>query len=310
MWWNRSDGTLARGLPRTRRIMPYMMRGRTESATSMIMEMDLAHSDAFIRKWNQANPGLRIDIFHLAVWGLRETFTRVPSINRFVAGGRIYDRKGIWFSYAVKQKLETGSPLFVVKRRFDTDGSFGEMVEGMAKTQAAHKDGSRPHVERELGLLFIFPGFIRRLLMAGVRGLDRVGMLPRSYIENDPMYCSAFFANLASLGLPAITHHLYEYGTCGAFCVIGRPTTAAGSPTSGPDRRRTMEVSFTFDERADDGLAACYALRRFKQIIEDPEGSGLTVTTIPGGVLNGDSSEVEAANLARADLPEQINEPS
>jgi len=301
MWWNRSDGTLVRGLSRTRRIMPYMMRGRTESATSMYMDLNLAKSDAFIRAWNQVNPGLRIDIFHLTVWGLRETMERVPSINRFVAGGRIYDRKGIWFSYAVKQKLETGSPLIVVKRRFDTDNSFAEMVEGVARTQAEHKDGSKPHVERELGLLFLFPGFIRRFLMAAVRGLDRLGMLPKSYIENDPMYCSAFFANLASLGLPAITHHLYEYGTCGAFCVVGRPTTAPGSPTSGPDRRRVMQVSFTFDERAEDGLAAGYALRRFKQVIEDPEASGLVVVTTTAGHLPDAADET---GLAGARIPE------
>ncbi len=271
--------------------MPYLMRGRNESAVNFEQEITLSKADAFIRAWNQANPMLRIDIFHLACWGLRETFERVPSTHRFVAGGRLYDRTGIWFSYAVKQKLETGAPMVVVKRRFDTDPSFGAMVAGMARTQAAFKAGAEKQVDRELGLLFLFPGFVRRIIMAAIRGLDGLGMLPRSYIEHDPMYASAFFANMASFGMPAVFHHLYEYGTCGIFSSLGRPVTVPGSPTSGPDRERAMTVRWTFDERADDGLAAWYGLRRFKQVVEDPEGCGLTIEVLPEGAVEGDAAD-------------------
>ena len=76
-------------------------------------------------------------------------------------------------------------------------------------------------------------------------------------------------------GMDACYHHLYEYGTIGIFGVIGRPTTDPGSPTSGPDRRRTMTLRWTFDERVEDGLVAGYALKRFKQMLEDPVAAGL-----------------------------------
>ena len=71
--------------------------------------------------------------------------------------------------------------------------------------------------------------------------------------------------------MDACYHHLYEYGSIGIFGVIGRPTTDPGSPTSGPDRRRTMTLRWTFDERVEDGLVAGYALKRAKQILEDPD---------------------------------------
>jgi hypothetical protein len=128
-----------------------------------------------------------------------------------------------------------------------------------------------------------FPGFVRRIIMAAIRGLDRLGMLPPSYIEKDPMYTSTFFANMASLGMPPVYHHLYDYGTAGIFCSLGRPVAEAGSPTSGPDRRRRMEVRWSFDERVEDGLATWYSLRRFKQVIEDPEAAGLDVERVPAG---------------------------
>lgn len=298
MWWRRSDGTLSRDLPRSRRVMPYLMRGRNEAAVYFEQELNLVKTDAFIRAWNQENPALRIDVFHLALWGLRSAFERTPSTHRFVAGGRLYDRKGIWFSYAVKQKLETGSPLVVVKRRFDTDLTFAGMVEGMAAAQADLKSGDENRVERELGLLMFFPGWIRRIIMKAISGLDRLGMLPPSYIEHDPMYASAFFANMASLGMPPVYHHLYEYGTCGVFSSLGRPVTEPGSPTSGPDRRRSMIVRWTYDERVDDGLAAWYSLRRFKQVVEDPLAADLLPEAVPAGRIEDSSTPVDGAALS------------
>ena len=36
-----------------------------------------------------------------------------------------------------------------------------------------------------------------------------------------------------------------------------------------------MTLRWTFDERVEDGLVAGYALKRAKQMLEDPVGSGL-----------------------------------
>jgi hypothetical protein len=291
MWWRRADGTLARNLDVTRRAMPYLMRTRNEATVTFEYDVDLQKTDAFIRAWNQANPMLRVDMFHIAVWATRDALLRFPTVHRFVAGGRIYDRNGLWFSYAVKRKLETGAPLAVVKRRFDLDESFGDMVEGMATTTEAATSSEKSAVERELGLLLKFPGFVRRIIMWIIRVADRFGVLPRSYIEKDPMFTSAFFANMASFGMPAVYHHLYEYGTATIFCSIGRPVTAPGSPTSGPDRRRTAPLKWTYDERAEDGLAGWFCLRRIKQIIEDPEACGLGVEARPSGSVDTSNGE-------------------
>ena len=86
------------------------------------------------------------------------------------------------------------------------------------------------------------------------------------------MFASAFFGNLASMGMPAGCHHLYEYGTCGVFAALGRPTTEPGSPieragpaphdgAAGPSTsaRRTASVSW-------------FGLKHFNQILEDPVG--------------------------------------
>ena len=48
-----------------------------------------------------------------------------------------------------------------------------------------------------------------------------------------------------------------------------------GSPTSGPDRRRIMKVTYSFDERTEDGFTAWRSIQHFKRIVEDPAAAGL-----------------------------------
>ena len=98
------------------------------------------------------------------------------------------------------------------------------------------------------------------------------------------MYASVFFANLASIGhgrlLPPPLR--VRHASASSACSAG-PTTDPGSPTSGPDRRRTMTLRWTFDERVEDGLVAGYALKRAKQILEDPVGGRASADRLVAG---------------------------
>ncbi len=276
MLWRRPDGDLVRDVPPTKAIMPYLMRGRNESAVYFEQQVAMRQADRYVREFNEAHPDTPITVQHLVMWAITQVLEKYPTMNRFVAGGRLYQRRGIWFTYSAKQSLKGKSPLIVLKRRFHPDEPFVDMVAAMQEQfrEDRYGDSVSPS-DAEAALILKLPGLIRRMILAVGRLGDAFGLLPGSMIEHDPMYASVFFANLASIGLDACYHHLYEYGTIGIFGVIGRPTTDPGSPTSGPDRRRTMTLRWTFDERVEDGLVAGYALKRAKQILEDPVAAGL-----------------------------------
>jgi hypothetical protein len=276
MLWHRPDGELVRDVPPTKAIMPYLMRGRNESAVYFEQQIAMRNTDAYTRAFNDAHPETPIGVQHLVMWAITQVLHQYPTMNRFIVGGRLYQRPDIWFTYSAKRSLKGKSPLIVVKRRFDPHEPFEEMVADMARQLREDKFGAGiGRSDAEAALILKLPGLGRRLVLALGRFGDAFGLLPRSMIEGDPMYASAFFANLASLGMDACYHHLYEYGSIGIFCVIGRATQDPGSPTSGPERRRTMTLRWTFDERVEDGLVAGYALKRAKQILEDPVGAGL-----------------------------------
>jgi hypothetical protein len=282
MLWRRPDGDLVRDVPPTKAIMPYLMRGRNESAVYLEQRIAMRETDAYLRRFNEAHPDTQAGVQHMVMWAITQVLDQFPTMNRFVVGGRLYQRRGIWFTYSAKQSLKGKSPLIVLKRRFDPQEPFADMVRAMQE-QLRHDryGGSISASDAEAALILKLPSVLRRVVLAVGRVGDAFGLLPASMIENDPMYASAFFANFASIGMDAGYHHLYEYGNIGIFGVIGRATTDPGSPTSGPDRRRTMSLRWTFDERVEDGLTAGYALRRAKQILEDPEGGGMPAPSAP-----------------------------
>jgi hypothetical protein len=145
----------------------------------------------------------------------------------------------------------------------------------------------------------------RPLLRAGVRiikTLDYFNLLPASFIANDPLYTSMFVANLGSLDMDAGFHHLYEWGTCSAFMMAGRiedrPVVEDGRVTV----RRTLHARYTYDERADDGLNAGYALATLTRAVTNPYEYF--------GCLRDDGSDARPLDAAERPLPSRLSEAS
>jgi hypothetical protein len=254
----RADGVLVEGLSPTRQVMPYLMRSRTESAVYLEQRLDLSAAMPWLA---ERAPGA--GPFELLLWALTQTIDRRPRLNRFVAGGRLYQRDGIWVSWAAKQAMSDDAPLVALKRRFDPAQSFDDMVRGVERSNQGARSGEHSSVDTELRLLLRLPGPARRAVFALERAADAWGLLPRSFVEPDPMFASVFVANLGSVGLDAAFHHLYEYGTIGVFCTLGRyEETSTG--------RTEATVRFTFDERVADGLYAQRSLAVFRSLMQDP----------------------------------------
>jgi hypothetical protein len=293
VWWRRPDADLVRDVPDLRRIMPYVMRTRNESTVYFEQRIDVGNAERFVRAFNEAHPESRTTLLHVLLWACRQGLVEFPNVNRFIAGGRLYQRKGIWISYSAKQRMQKGAPLIVLKREFEPDESFAAMVAAMGEQlHTAKFSGGKNTVDGELKLVLMLPGFLRRLVFAAYPLLESYGMFPKSFIDNDPLYASMFLTDLGSLGLDPVFHHLYEYGNVGTFGVLGRARAEQiPNPDSGRlERKRIALIRWSFDERIEDGLYAGYGIKQVKRLFEDP---------VKGGIAAGD--EAVLAALGRAD---------
>jgi len=261
----RPDATLVRELSTMRRFMPFVSPRRNESLVLFAQTIDAEPGLAFVETLNASRtPERRVTYFHLLLRAITIALQERPRLNRFTAGGRLWQRNGIWLTFSAKRAFEDDAPILTVKRRFDGDVSLVQMVDDILDRLSAGRKGKRTQSDSEMDLLLRLPSPLIRVLMWFARKADALGIYPLAMIEPDPLFTSVFIANLGSVGLGAGYHHLWEYGTCPIFGVLGRFTP-------GRDGRRSVEVKWSYDERIDDGFYAASVLELIRHRLEHPE---------------------------------------
>lgn len=264
MFGRRPDGVQVRELSTIRRFMPFISPQRNHSLVYFSQEVDVDAALEFVEVYNRDRPReRRLTLFHLVLRALVRVIDDRPRLNRFVSGGRLWQRDGIWITFSAKKRLDDEAPLVTVKLRLDPQASMESMLGEIHAALQDRRSERKDAAEREMEWLLRLPAPLLRFGIRCVRVLDALGLLPRAMIRSDPMYASAFVANLGSVGLDAGYHHLWEYGTIPIFCVLGRVRTGA-------DGQRRVVLKYTYDERVEDGLYCARGLESLRELLEKP----------------------------------------
>lgn len=271
--FSRSDGDLIRDVAPVRAIMPYLMPGRTESFVLHEMTVDLTRTLPALAAFNAARgPAAKATLFQFVLHALAATLHEKPGLNRFVVGGRFYQRRGVWLSFAAKKSMDVGAPLLTVKLDFRAEAPFAETVARVGGEVGESRTGPPRAVDTETRVLTSLPGFLLRFIVGAGRLLNRFNLMPRAMIATDPMFASCFVANLGSVGIDRTYHHCFEWGTAHLFCVVGRVKKHVFIEGETPVVRDAVQLFFTFDERANDGLYCMKALERLRERLEAADG--------------------------------------
>jgi len=262
----RPDAKPVQNLSAMRRFMPFVSPRRNDSVFYMYQDIEVEAALEYLEKRNRERPPeRRLTLFHLLLRACSQTLRLRPGVNRFVKAGRLWQREGEYLTFSAKREIADGSPMLTVKRRFHPDTeSLDEMVEAVFAKLNPQRKGKKTQSDKEMNLALLLPGVAIQLMLKGMGLLDYFGLLPRRMIEADPLYTSIFLANLGSIDYPAGHHHLWEYGTCSIFGVMGRVEPGAGG-------RRKMQMAWTYDERIADGLYSYHGLEGIRERIENPE---------------------------------------
>jgi hypothetical protein len=292
--FRRPDGDLCRGEAPVRLVMPYLMRGRNESVVLHDSVYDLRSTRAWLKAYNRAHAG-RATLFHLFAYACACALHARPALNRFVSGGRIYQRRGVFVAFVAKVEMSDDAPFASVKLEVPRGQSLPDFVAGVAGAIEGARGGGRG-VDREVALVMSLPGPILRAFVALARWLDAWNLLPMWFMRNDPMYSSVFLANLGSAGVSDAYHHLYEYGNTSIFGVMGAPQRMPFVEGDAVIVHEGLRVRWTFDERIQDGFYAARSLAIAQRILEDPERHLGPAEGTPGYDAEGsDRSPLRAA---------------
>jgi len=265
MFGRRPDATLVRDAAPVRRFMPFISPRRNESLVYFAQEIDVERALRFVEECNRSRPADRpMTLFHLVLRAIARRLHERPRLNRFTAGGKLWQRDGVWLTFAAKKSFHDDAPIATVKRRFDCTETLDEMCDRLLDSIRVSRGDKKTSADQEIAFLLRLPASLVHLVMRLVRLADGLGLLPRAMIDSDPMFTSVFVANLGSVGLEAAYHHLWDHGTCPIFCVVGRIHDA-------DDEGRKLTLKWSFDERIEDGFYAARTLDGLRELLECPE---------------------------------------
>lgn len=263
---SRPDGTLQRIHP-FRRIMHYIMPTRSESVVFYDAYVDAAQ----MLEWLQRVKPSGADITHLTLAAANMALAQTPKMNRFVVGRRLYMRNARWLTFSLKRtRMDREAQISTVKLKMPDGETFAELVTRVNGGIGEERSGKKTRGDKEMDGFNLFPRPVLRAAAWAMGTLDYFNLLPGWFIETDPMYTSIFIANLGSLGMSPGYHHLFEYGTCPLFIMVGKIEDKVVARDGQPVVRPTLHLRFTYDERIEDGLNAKYGIDRCVEILEDP----------------------------------------
>jgi hypothetical protein len=269
--FKRPDGDLVRTETPVQTMLPYLAGGRWGSVVLHETTIDLTRTEPWLATYNRAADDHPVTLFHLFLWSCAHGLHAFPKLNRFVSARRLYARKAVAISFTAKREMTLEAPVVTVKVEFpDPREPLATVTRRIAQTLGAGRRGGQP-VDRELGIAMRLPDLALWAVLGGYRLLDRWNLLPAAVIANDPNYTSLFVANLGSVGLDRTYHHLFEFGTCSLFAVLGtralRPMVSAAGAL---EVRPTLEVRWSFDDRITNGLYCARGIAAMKAVMEDP----------------------------------------
>lgn len=278
LFFDRPDGRKVVQTHAMNALMPYMMRGRNNSAVYYQKEIDVEAALRHVRAKNSMpgqTPGVpgdaenRISLFIVLLSALVRTLALRPELNRFVHGRALYQRNHLAISFIVKQRLREESPECNAKVFFEPEDRLDQVAEKVNSAIAGIRvTGEGGDGEKLAKIAHRIPG-CKRLIIAVYRLLDRFNLAPAALMKTDPLYTTLYFANLGSIGLDAPFHHLYEWGTASIFVVMGK--LIQREPPRGGPARHHVDLRITLDERISDGLYFARSASIFHRMIAHPE---------------------------------------
>lgn len=273
---DRIDATLVRGLDSMHSFFPLMMPNRADNEAFIQEMIDFSAIEAYLARKNAANPQYKYTFFHVILAALARTVQMRPQMNRFIIGGKYYDRRHISFSLIAKKAFSDAAAEAIVILKYDPESEkpaidvlHDKLCDYVYTLRTKDATDSTTDI---LDAMAKGPQWFRQLLINVLRSLDAHGHMPKDLAAEDPYNSTVFISNLGSIKLNAGYHHLSNWGTNSIFVVVGEKHM---QPFYGEDGSVTVKpaigLGLTLDERIGDGYYFSKCVHLLKKLLSEPE---------------------------------------
>ncbi len=274
MFGLRSDGKKIKNIDPFMKIVPHLMFNRNDAMVGKFEDVDCSKLDAYILK-KRREENIKIDYMDIIISAFVRTYSLRPKLNRFVVNGRLFKRNNIQIAFAIKKKLVDNAEETVLKLTFDGTESIYDVMEKVHKIVKENIGIQKRNAVDKLAELFSRgPNFIIKYTVRFFMFLDKHGMLPKSILNASPFHTSVFLVNSRSIKMSPVLHHIYNFGTTGAFVSMGKETfqpVVINPNTNEFAVKKIMQMGIVVDERICDGLYNSLSSKELQRILANPE---------------------------------------
>jgi hypothetical protein len=268
----RPDATLVQDGSALRRMMPHLLPTRMDAVLFFELPIPMEAALDWLDRRRAVQPDDPVTVFQLVLGAIVRTLDQRPRMNRFVKGGRVWQRDHVALTFAVKKSLDDDARITSMKVSFEPGDGLETVRRRIAEATARGRSSEETRAERSMRNGAAVPLPLLRLGLWWRRFLDDRGLLPRDALESSPLHTSAMISNVGTLGIDAAFHHLYEDGACSINATVGRIERRAFVRDDGTiDTPRTLTVRFAFDDRVCDGFYAAKTMKQLTELLQAPE---------------------------------------
>lgn len=266
---DRKDGRKVRTLCPMNYVSPYIMPDRDSASNFIADSFDTEAIDNYIyEKRRQGYKGF--GTLHVLVTAYVRVLSQRPGLNRFINRQKIYARNNIEIMMAVKKELRLDAEETVVKIMPSPDITAAELYELFNKTITESRTADSDF-DNTAKVINYIPGLLKKFTVWLLKTMDYFGLLPRFLLKVSPFHGSMFITSMASLGIPPIYHHLYDFGNVPLFLSYGAKRKQNELADDGTVVKKTyIDYRFVTDERICDGHYYASALKLFKEYLQNP----------------------------------------
>jgi len=264
------EGRRIRTLPPMNAIETYFMPNRNGASNTFTCELDITETDKYIKE--RRLEGLKgLGIMHVILAAYIRTIASYPGINRFIRGQKIYARNNIEMCLTIKKQMSLDAQETVIKIEAEPTDTLADVYsKTCALVEENRPEGDKNAMDTIARLLIYIPSVFLKFTIWFLKFLDYFGLLPKFLTKASPFHGSMFITNVGSLGIPAICHHLYDFGNIPMFISMGMKKTAYVTKKDGSvEKRKFINVNIVCDERICDGHYYASAFKTLKSKIEN-----------------------------------------
>ena len=269
-WGDRREGRRVRSIPGMSLFTPFIMPTRNDSQNQFEDVIDITNVEKYLDE-KHAEGYTDMTILHVILAAYVRIVAERPAVNRFIAGQRIFARNNIECVMTIKKEMSLESPDTCIKVAFDPRDDIYNVYKKF-RTEVHNAISADSDFDKTANTLAKLPRFILRGIMRLLHWLDYRGLMPKALLKVSPFHGSMIITSMGSLGIPAIYHHLYNFGTLPIFISYGNIFTADAIKRDGTrERHHFVTLKVVTDERICDGYYDASAFKRLKRYMLHPE---------------------------------------